>query len=269
MARAAAAAILSSVPRVAAPRAPRPWRGHALGLFALGPVLALALMSPVIRGPGFHRYADDRALLGVPNAGDVVSNLPFVVVGLAGLALVRRAHGLPRALVALFFVSVAGIGLGSAAYHAAPGDVTLALDWMPIVLTLAFLVSLLLADRVDRRTGTLAAVVLPAIAIGAVLWWWGGGGTAGGDMRWYAGLQLSMVVAVPVIVAMYPRGRLAARYLLLGVACFVLARLTNAADASLLATTGVSGHSLKHVVAAAATGCVYLAVRRAALAAPR
>ena len=37
-------------------------------------------------------FADQRSFLGIPNFGDVVSNLPFAVVGLWGLVLLLRSN---------------------------------------------------------------------------------------------------------------------------------------------------------------------------------
>lgn len=227
-------------------------------------MIGVALMHPVINGPSFHHYADGRGFLGIPNAGDVLSNLPFVVIGILGLLAARQVVGVSRGLVALFFAGIMAIGLGSGAYHAHPIDATLAFDWLPIVLALAWLSALLLADRVDPRAGKVAAVVLPLAAIASVAWWWGGGGTAdGGDMRWYAFLQLLFVALVPVILLLYPNGRLDRTPLLLGVACFVAARLMQSSDETVLAATGVSGHTMKHLVAGLAAYFVLRAVRSA------
>lgn len=228
-------------------------------------------MSPVIKGPAFHQYADARSLLGIPHTGDVLSNLPFALVGVFGLLLLSRVTALPRVIVGGFFASVLAIGLGSGAYHAAPGDATLALDWLPIVLSLAFLVSLLIADRIDRRAGLFAAVVLPLAAAGSVLHWWLGGGTSGGDMRWYGFLQVLFIVTVPLILVLYPRsarrGVLDGRFLMLALGSFIAARLVNRFDATILDVVGLSGHTLKHLAAGLATFFVYRAVRGAAVAA--
>jgi hypothetical protein len=247
-------------------RAPRPvsWRGAAVGVACLSPAIGVALMSPVIKGPTFHQYADGRPLFGLPHAGDVLSNLPFVIVGVLGLVLARRIEHLPRGLVALAFAGVLGIGVGSATYHVHPIDATLAFDWLPIVLALSWMVALVIADRVDLRVGAIAAVALPLAATASVMWWWlGGGTTSGGDMRWYAFLQLLLVALVPLLVLLYPRGRIDRTYLLLAVGCFVAARAVHAADATILATTGVSGHTLKHLIAGLATFMVLRAVQRA------
>lgn len=234
------------------------------------PAIGVALMHPVINGPSFHRYADARAFFGIPNAGDVLSNLPFIVVGIAGLLAARKVEGVSRGLVGLFFAAILAIGLGSGAYHLHPIDATLAFDWLPIVLALAWLSALLLADRVDPLSGKVAAFVLPLAATASVAWWWGGGGTSdGGDMRWYAFLQLLLVALVPLILFLYPRGRLERAPLLGGVACFVAARLVHSVDETVLQATGVSGHTMKHLIAGLAAYFVLIAVRRACAATAR
>ena len=45
----------------------------------------LLLLPPIPQDPSYHQFADQRTLLGIPNFWNVVSNLPFVVVGAMGL----------------------------------------------------------------------------------------------------------------------------------------------------------------------------------------
>ena len=95
-----------------------------------GVVLAacFAFLPPVVQSEAYHRFADRRAFLGVPNFLDVVSNLPFLLVGLLGLRTLRRgdhpstAFGdrWERGAFALLFAGVALVALGSGYYHAHP-----------------------------------------------------------------------------------------------------------------------------------------------------
>ncbi len=234
------------------------WRERTLGAVAIAPVILVATMHPVVRGAGFHVYADQRATLGIPHVGDVLSNLPFVAVGIVGLARARDVTGLPRAVVAAFFAAVLGIGLGSGVYHLVPSDGTLFFDWLPIAMTVSLMVALLVHDRIDPRLGWLATAVLPAAALASVAWWWW---TV--DARWYGLVQLTCIALVPVILLLYPRGRLDRRWLAAGVGCFVLARLVHTRDHQLLDATGLlSGHAVKHLFAAAATWCVLRSLPR-------
>jgi hypothetical protein len=50
---------------------------------------ALFLLPQIQQDQGYHRFADERILFGVPNFWNVVSNLPFVAVGAVGL---RQFH---------------------------------------------------------------------------------------------------------------------------------------------------------------------------------
>src|SRR5262245_19609424 len=67
-------------------------RGVGIGVVvgALGVAAVVAALSPPIpQDPGYHSFADDRMLLGIPNALNVVSNGVFVLVGAAGAWALR------------------------------------------------------------------------------------------------------------------------------------------------------------------------------------
>jgi len=246
----------------------RSWQALAVAALALAAVLAAALSAAVTRGPAFHRYADQRAWLGIPHAGDVLSNIPFILVGLVGLLRARRAtHHAP--LTVALFLAITGVGLGSGAYHLDPTDARLAFDWAPIVLTLSFLAALVISDRIDARAGTIAAVALPAIAIITVVVWYAGGGTgsatsaatdAPGDMRWYVITQATLVAVVALTSLIPPTppapATLHRGWILLGVAGFLAARGFAQNDHALLDAVGVSGHSAKHVLLGLAAACL-------------
>src|SRR5690606_16247657 len=102
------------------------WQLYALVALVIGAGIAAALAPAITRDASFHLYADQRGWLGIPNAGDVLSNLPFVLVGVAGLVGFGATGGNTAArrspLAIALFVSLVGVGFGSGAYHAAPGD---------------------------------------------------------------------------------------------------------------------------------------------------
>src|SRR5262249_20610391 len=66
-------------------------RHRRLGLMPFG-VCAIAAAAPrVPQNPAYHVMADQRILAGIPNALDVLSNLPFALVGVLGLATTMAA----------------------------------------------------------------------------------------------------------------------------------------------------------------------------------
>jgi hypothetical protein len=55
-------------------------------------IAAIGLLLPVIPQPeAYHRFADQRTLVGIPHFADVVSNFVFVVVGAVGLYRLKHA----------------------------------------------------------------------------------------------------------------------------------------------------------------------------------
>ncbi len=232
-----------------------------LGTYATLATLAsaaaiVALAPPVHRGPGFHVYADRRSWLGIANAGDVLSNLPFVIAGLAGFALWRR--GTPW-MAGPSFAGLIAIGLGSCGYHLRPGDASISFDFFPIVLTLSWIAGMVIADRHDRRLGLAVAVAGTLAAAASVAVWYHGGGTTGGDLRFYVALQATLVVVIALaalLPAAEPAPTLERNWILAGVGGFLLARALSSSDQCLYDAVGVSGHTLKHLALGAASACV-------------
>ncbi|HEY5928357.1 MAG TPA: hypothetical protein VIV11_42015 [Kofleriaceae bacterium] len=235
---------------------------------ALLAAIVVSLALPVTRTATFHRYADTATWLGIPNALNVLSNLPFLV---AGAWFVLRAETIYARLASL---GVVAIGIGSAAHHFAPGDVTLAFDFLPIVVTLMIVTAALIADRIGERAGLIALGVGVVLAIAVVVIWYAGGGTGGsvaldgrsrGSMTPYVAVQ-ALGILLPTLLALVAPGTIPRVPLLVGVLLFAVARLCSANDHQILDAIGVSGHSLKHLAAAAAASCaLYALTSRATL----
>src|SRR5262249_61501427 len=88
-------------------------------------VLASALAPPIPQDPAYHRMADERSMGGIPNALNVLSNGPFVLVGALGLWSLRPKGDVQfieareRWPYVVFFAGLGLTGLGSAYYHLA------------------------------------------------------------------------------------------------------------------------------------------------------
>ena len=57
---------------------------------AAAPWLVASVLPPMAQPQSYHDFADQRTLWGIPHALNVLSNLPFVVVGLDGIAGARE-----------------------------------------------------------------------------------------------------------------------------------------------------------------------------------
>jgi hypothetical protein len=247
--------------------------GILICLFAV--MLAGALLLPPLPvDPAYHDFADKRALIGIPNFSDVASNLPFAAVGIAGLVLVLGPQG--RMLFAerfhawpylVFFGAVTLVTLGSAYYHWAPANGPLYWDRVPIAIAFMGLFAGFLADRIDQRIGVYW--LLPALlaAMAAALLWDLSRIGSGGDLRFYALVQIYPVIALPLLCWLFPAGRYTTtRHMLAMLGFYAAAKLLEVTDRWIFDALGgfVSGHTLKHLAAAAAAYAALAMLRRAA-----
>ncbi len=196
------------------------------------------------QNPDYHNFADGRSLAGVPNFLDVMSNLAFLIVGFLGLRLcfIRR-------LSVEWFVLFAGIILvsaGSGYYHWSPNNATLVWDRLPMTIGFMGLFVALLAEHAGER---LRALLIPLLLVGAasVLYWY-----YFDDLRFYAWVQAVPLLTVPLVLLLFP-GKYSHRWLLLvALALYIGAKVTETFDRSIFASTGstVSGHTIKHLLSA-------------------
>ena len=227
------------------------WR-HALLLVVVFGSLAIMLsMQPIKQDPAYHDFADHGAFLGIPNFFDVISNIPFLLVGIAGLRFCRSSLLMSyRPAWITFFAGVAIISAGSAWYHLNPNNDTLVWDRLPMTIAFMGLLAALLAEYVDVRLGRL--LLVPAILTGfssVIYWHWYD------DLRFYVWVQFMPLLIVPTLMVLF-RPRYSHQWLLpVALACYMLSKLLETYDREVFVYTQsyFSGHTLKHLLAA--LGC--------------
>ena len=238
-------------------------RARAGLLVALAAVAVAVTMwlPPIPQDQAYHVFADRRTMFGVPNFLNVASNLAFLVVGTVGLGLAARAQRAgDRWRFGLLASGVALTGLGSAYYHLRPSDATLVWDRLPLAVVFGAFFALVVEDRLTGRRAGLF-LLLAALGPASVLYW-----RLTDDLRVYGLVQFFPLVAIPLILALFPGGTLRGGDLGLVILWYGAAKMAEVADADVLAAGDVvSGHTLKHLLAAAAAarGLVVLARRRA------
>ena len=208
----------------------------------------------------YHHFADARKLAGVANFSDVVSNVPFLMVGGVGMTvLIRTIRVGSRPTIhwffwpyLLFFVGISLTAFGSIYYHLHPSNSTLLWDRLPMTVAFMAFLAIVLQERIDQRFGLLLA---PLILLGAAsaLHWHVTESRGAGDLRLYGFVQFYPMLLIPIIIALYPRKYIRAKDIggILGL--YVLAKGFELADRQVYELTGfVSGHTLKHLVAALA-----------------
>lgn len=219
----------------------------ALVALTLVPLLAPALAQP----DDYIHYADARSWLGIPHALDVLSNLPFALAGVWGLVVLARsgAAGTQRLLASLFFVGLLVTAAASAWFHWQPDHAGLVADRLGMTVAFAGVLGLAVAGQVSARAGNLlAALVLLAGPLTLGLW------SASGNLLPWVVLQGGGMVLLLVLAFVRSRpGALPVQWGAL-VAIYAVAKAFELADHTLFEASGklISGHSLKHMVAALA-----------------
>jgi hypothetical protein len=216
-------------------------------------------LKPVAQDPAYHRFADRRSWIGIPNAWNVVSNVFFVLVGIWGYLELFR-HQLDLGVRVIYGVLFAGIfltGFGSAYYHWQPNSDRLIWDRIPMTVVFMSLLTATVSEWVDRRAGAWLLWPLVGLGIGSVLWWHHTEDLGQGDLRLYGWVQFFPMVCIPLILILFgKRGRyLGATVLAWAVAWYAMSKGFEFYDVNIFAWTRfISGHSLKHLTAAVATG---------------
>src|SRR5262249_16362811 len=145
----------------------------------LGIVSAVVLrcLPPLPQSQEYHHFADDRTFLGVPNGLNVISNLPFLIVGVWGLWSVSRNQvgssldRVDRWPCWGFFLAVGLTGFGFAHYTLHPDNVRLRWARLPMSVAFMSLVTAVLAERIDIKFGTRLLLPLIVAGVASVLGW--------------------------------------------------------------------------------------------------
>jgi len=222
--------------------------------------LALLLTRPSIpQELKYHALAETRTVLGVPHFSDVVSNLPFLAIGVAGLMLCAsgRVTGAIRSWT-VFFLGVALVCFASAWYHWHPDNATLVWDRLPITVAFMGLFAGLVAEHAGARLERVLLAPAVAAGIASVAWWaWSD------DLRAYLWVQAAPLLCLAYVLMVFPGSYTHRRHLGYALASYALAKAAEFQDREIYALTSqlMSGHTLKHLLAALAVFFVYLMLR--------
>ncbi len=221
--------------------------------------------------PSYFDFADQRRFLGIPRFMDVISNAPWVTIGVSGLLFARRrrvgpegpfAEAWERSACVVLFAAVLGVSIGSAYFHFAPSVGTLLWDRLPMAILFMSVFALIIGDRIGPRAGRVLFWPLVSLGIISVLHWRHTEAMGKGDFRLYLLIQLFPMLAIPLMLVLFPARYTRAGGIWLGLGCYALAKLFELGDAAVFAVTKViSGHTLKHLSAGLATLLLLRVVR--------
>jgi hypothetical protein len=231
----------------------------------------------MVQSQEYHRFADTRILLAVENAADTLSNLAFLLVGGLGLALLwreRAADGTGRFIAPqemrpywVFFAGVTLTSAGSAYYHLAPDDARLVWDRLPMTVAFMSLLAAVVSERISVRAGNLLLAPLVILGIASVAYWRWSALAGVENLRPYLAVQFGSIAVILAIAALF-RSRYTHGSVIFAVAAaYGVAKVVESLDREIYALgEWMSGHTLKHLAAAAG---IYLLLKSLERRAPR
>ncbi len=229
----------------------------------LAGTIAVIVHGPIPQPEGYHLFADHRTIFGIPNFWNVVSNLPFLAVGLAGFFVMRTGSS-PGVLPALrpayftFFLGTVLVAFGSGYYHLTPSDDSLVWDRLPMTITFMAFLAILIGEHIGPAVG--ARLLLPFLAVGllSIAYW-----RFTDDLRPYVLVQFLPMLLAPLLLLLFPSALTRPALLWSVLVAYAVAKVFEELDDPIYRIIrGISGHSLKHIIAAAGTYFVVLAVTK-------
>ena len=230
-------------------------------------IIAVFSLDLIAQDPGYHNFADRRGTLGIPNFYNVLSNLPFVIIGIMGMRLVgsgRASGGLPelQAVYLTFFASVFLTGFGSVYYHFHPDNQTLLWDRLPMTIAFMALFSAIVGENISPQLALKLFIPLLVTGIASAVYWYVSELSGNGDLRAYVLVQFLPVLLIPLILWLFNSRLDGNKYIWGIILAYALSKLMEFFDARIYSASGIlSGHSSKHLIAAFGTYIFYRALR--------
>jgi len=218
-------------------------------------ILVVILIPPVSQYQGYHNFADQRNISGIPHFWNVVTNFPFLVLGITGFFKIQKQDltgvlpDLFRAYL-IFFLGLVLTGLGSGYYHLDPSNSTLVGDRMAVTVTFMSFFVLIFGESISTRTASRLLVPLLFLGLASVVYWNITEKLSTGDLRFYALVQFLPILLIPLMLLFYGSCLSGRRWILAIILIYGVAKIAEMYDQQIYEVIGFSGHSLKHLIAA-------------------
>lgn len=231
-----------------------------LWLIAIVGVLSILQLPPIAQDTLYHSFADQNNLLGIQNFWNVFSNLPFLIIGLYGLAMYKKykenlsAKGIDIPFL-IFVIGVGLVSIGSSYYHYAPSNETLFWDRLPMTIAFMALYAMIVSIFIAKKSGKALLPWLLLCGVLSVIYWLITETIGIGDLRLYALVQFLPMVLIIAILWLYKDKSVNQGGLLWVMIWYGIAKALETFDLEVFKVLdmNISGHSLKHIAAAIAS----------------
>lgn len=236
------------------------WKDSLLATLVIISFVCLFFIEPIAQDLTYHIFADTRVLLGINNFFDVASNLPFFFIGALGLIYIYRNWGISSSWSwFILFLTVLLVAFGSSYYHLNPQNETLTWDRLPMAVGFMALFIIVLTDYVNSKLEKWLLLPMCIVGIASVVYW-----HITDDLRIYAWVQFVSLALLLIIIFIYKPTHLQTKYLVYALVFYTLSKVFEFFDKQIFELMGqvVSGHTIKHLLAAIATFFFYILLKR-------
>lgn len=214
-------------------------------------VIMFLLCDPYPQNPEYHNFCDKDEHFGIENFFNVVTNVPFLLVGILGIQWLKKSTDNQfkeeiRFSYVILFLGLCLLAIGSGYYHLSPQNETLVWDRLAMSIVFMSLFSIIIGEFISVKLGKLLLFTLLTLGLSSVVYW-----HYCNDLRFYGVVQYLPMLLIPIILLFFrPSFTLSSGYwLLLG--SYMVAKIFETCDSKLCDILPfLSGHSLKHLVAA-------------------
>lgn len=226
-------------------------------------IIGVFSMQAIPQDLAYHVFSDTQSLFGISNVYNVLSNLPFLIIGLMGLYSVfsKQIQCVDEFRVAyiILFSGVTLVSVGSGYYHLAPDNHTLVWDRLPMTIAFMSLFAIIVSEFISLRLAKILLYPFIIMGIASVYYWQLTESAGQGDLRLYVLVQFLPILLIPIIFYNFKSRYTDIKGYWWLLAAYAAAKLLEHFDAQIHLFTGfISGHSLKHI--AAATGMYMLII---------
>lgn len=231
-------------------------------------VLGIAFVPEIAQEQIYHHFADQRTVLGIPNFWNVVSNIPFLIIGAIGINGVLQKNRLTllpeiSPIYLTFFLGIFLTGIGSGYYHLWPSNATLVFDRLAMAVAFMALFTIIISEFISEKAGKRLFFPLLLFGIFSVGYWYFTESNAAGDLRLYVLVQFLPMLLIPLILLLFPPRFSHIALIWSALVAYLLSKIAEMSDEILyLVFGGVSGHSLKHLFSALSVYLFFLALQK-------
>jgi len=225
-------------------------------LVSISVIAGVLMLDPIVQDLEYHQFIDRRNIFSIPNFWNVISSLPFLLIGVMGLYRIFYSHKIRlitsiKVAYIMFFLGVSLVTFGSAYYHLWPGNMSLVWDRLPMTIAFMALFSIIICEFVSLNLGKVLLWPLIIFGVFSVFYWYSTEVKGEGDLRFYVLVQFLPVLLIPLILLFFDSIFTETKAYWFLLCAYVLAKILEYFDEVVYnALLLFSGHSLKHIVVA-------------------